>query len=136
MPGSMPVWWRWRSNGDKKDPFFDRDLENYKRLQSDGAVSLGILITRGITLQDQMRSMVLRFAVEKAINDKADLQRIGLNPTQRQLAEYARRQRGETTFAQAWAAAFVQINSEPPPRIGASLRIECGGVSETPALCS
>lgn len=30
------------------------------------------------------------------------------NPTRRQLAEYGRRQRGETTFAQAWAASFVQ----------------------------
>ncbi|HJS88033.1 MAG TPA: BglII/BstYI family type II restriction endonuclease, partial [Acetobacteraceae bacterium] len=91
-----------------KDPFFDRDLENYKRLHADGAISLGILITRGISLQDEMRSMVLKFATEKGINDKADLARIGLNPTRRQLAEYDRRARGGTPFAQAWAAAFVQ----------------------------
>src|SRR6266404_4375731 len=50
-----------------KDPFFDRDLENYKRLHADGAVSLGILITRGTSLQDEMRTMVLRFAREKEI---------------------------------------------------------------------
>ena len=91
-----------------KDPFFDRDLENYKRLHADGAVSLGVLITRGVSLQDEMRAMVLQFANEKAIKDKSDLQRVGLNPTIRQLAEYARRQRGEVTFAQAWSAAFVQ----------------------------
>ena len=91
-----------------KDPFFDRDLENYKRLHADGAVSLGILITRGTSLQDQMRAMVLRFAVENRINDPSDLQRVGLNPTRRQLAEYARRNRGNVTFAEAWAAAFVQ----------------------------
>ena len=91
-----------------KDPFFDRDLENYKRLHADGAISLGILITRGISLQDDMRGMVLRFATEKGINGKPDLERIGLSPTGRQLAEYARRTRGETTFAQAWAAAFAQ----------------------------
>ena len=30
-----------------KDPFFDRDLENFKRLHSDGAISVGIIITRG-----------------------------------------------------------------------------------------
>jgi Restriction endonuclease BglII len=30
-----------------KDPFFDRDLENFKRLHADGAISLGIIITRG-----------------------------------------------------------------------------------------
>lgn len=91
-----------------KDPFFDRDLENYKRLHADGAVSLGILITRGISLQDEMRSMVLRFAEEKGIGGTPDLVRIGLNPTKRQLVEYARRHRGGATFPQAWAAAFVQ----------------------------
>jgi hypothetical protein len=91
-----------------KDPFFDRDLENFKRLHADSAVSLGVLITRGVSLQDEMRSMVLRFATERNINEVADLARIKLNPTRRQLAEYTRRQRGEMTFAQAWAAAFVQ----------------------------
>jgi hypothetical protein len=91
-----------------KDPFFDRDLENYKRLHADGAVSLGILITRGVSLQDEMRAMVLRFATEKVINEEADLFRVGLNPTKRQRTEYAKRHRGKVTFAQAWAAAFVQ----------------------------
>jgi Cytochrome bd terminal oxidase subunit II/Restriction endonuclease BglII len=91
-----------------KDPFFDRDLENYKRLHADGAISLGILITRSASLQDQMRSIVLRFASEKGINNKAD-ERIGLSPTRRQLAEYGRRHRGDTTFAQAWAAALMLL---------------------------
>src|SRR5271170_1910689 len=76
-----------------KDPFFDRDLENYKRLHADGAVSIGILITRGVSLQDEMQTMVLRFATEKGIHESADLARIGLNPTKRQLADYARRHR-------------------------------------------
>src|SRR5580692_10384608 len=61
-----------------KDPFFDRDLENCKRLHADGAISLGILVTRGVSLQDEMRSMVLRFATENNINGIADLERIGL----------------------------------------------------------
>jgi hypothetical protein len=91
-----------------KDPFFDRDLENYKRLHADGAISIGILVTRGVSMQDEMRAMVLRFATENQINGTADLARIGLNPTRRQLTEYERRQRGETGFAQAWSGAFVQ----------------------------
>ena len=91
-----------------KDPFFDRDLENYKRLHADGAISIGVLITRGVSLQDQMRELVLRFAMEKGINGVADLQRIGLSPTRRQVAEYARRTHGGAAFAEAWAAAFVQ----------------------------
>lgn len=91
-----------------KGPFFDRDLENYKRLHADGAISIGILVTRGVSLQDGMRALVQRFASEAGINGAGDLERIGLNPTRRQLADYARRTRGETTFAQAWAASFVQ----------------------------
>jgi hypothetical protein len=91
-----------------KDPFFDRDLENHKRLHADGAISLGILITRGTSLQDEMRTMVLRFATDKGINDKDDLNRIGLSPTKRQLARYAHGHRGSTPFAEAWATAFVQ----------------------------
>lgn len=90
-----------------KDPFFDRDLENYKRLHADGAISIGILITRGSSLQDQMRSLVLRYATAAGIDAVDDLHRIGLRPTQRQLRDYARRNRGETTFAQGWAASFV-----------------------------
>ena len=30
-----------------KDPFFDRDLENFKRLHVEGAISVGIIVTRG-----------------------------------------------------------------------------------------
>ena len=90
-----------------KDPFFDRDLENYKRLHADGAISIGILITRGTTLQDQMRDMVLRFATEKHIAEPEDLRRIGLNPTPRQLKTYAQRVKGGATFQQGWASSFV-----------------------------
>lgn len=90
-----------------KDPFFDRDLENYKRLHADGAISMGILITRGTTLQDEMRDMVLRFASENGLDSPEDLKRIGLNPTNRQLASYAQRVRSGSTFAQAWSASFV-----------------------------
>jgi hypothetical protein len=91
-----------------KDPFFDRDLENYKRLHGDGAISLGILITRGVSLQDEMRAMVLRFAMEQGVAEIADLEKIGLHPTRRQIADYARRRRGEGSFARAWATSFTQ----------------------------
>ena len=69
-----------------KDPFFDRDLENFKRLHADGAISLGIIVTRGATLQDSMRDFVRRFADDNNINSHEDMERIGLNPTRRQIA--------------------------------------------------
>ena len=50
-----------------KDPFFDRDLENFKRLHVDGAISVGIIVTRGRSLQEGMRDMVQCFIEEHQI---------------------------------------------------------------------
>jgi len=93
-----------------KDPFFDRDLENYKRLHSDGAISLGIIITRGSGLQDAMKRLVARFADEKKIDSHADMDRVGLNPTRRQRADVMKRverKRNPIPFRQAWVDNFV-----------------------------
>lgn len=51
-----------------KDPFFDRDLENFKRLHSDGAISLGVIVTRGASLQNSIRGFVRRFAEDNKID--------------------------------------------------------------------
>src|SRR5579862_253833 len=45
-----------------KDPFFDRDLENFKRLHAEGAISVGVIITRGSGLHSAMRDFVAQFA--------------------------------------------------------------------------
>lgn len=93
-----------------KDPFFDRDLENFKRLHADGAISLGIIITRGSSLQDEMRNLVRRFADEKEIDSHDDMARIGLNPTRRQIAEVKKRVervRNPIPFRDAWVDHFV-----------------------------
>lgn len=93
-----------------KDPFFDRDLENFKRLHSDGAISLGIIITRGGELQDAMRRLVRRYADESNINSHDDMERIGLNPTKRQIAEVMKRvtrKKNPIGFRDAWVDHFV-----------------------------
>jgi hypothetical protein len=90
-----------------KDPFFDRDLENYKRLHADGAISLGVLVTRGASLQEEMRELVLRYAKASNVAGIEDLVRIGLNPTPRQIGQYLRKTKIEATFAETWATAFV-----------------------------
>ena len=92
-----------------KDPFFDRDLENFKRLHAEGAISAGVIVTRGTTMQDQMRELVLRFAVERALTSVDDLSPLGLTPTVRQRKDYERRaRRPGISFAEAWASSFVQ----------------------------
>ena len=66
-----------------KDPFFDRDLENFKRLHAEGAISIGVIVTRGSSLQAEMKSLVARFAEDRQIRDFNDLTALGLDPTRR-----------------------------------------------------
>lgn len=93
-----------------KDPFFDRDLENFKRLHAEGAISVGVIITRGSFLHSAMRKFVAEFAERENITSFKDLERVGLNPTRRQrkeIEERAQRERKPLTFAAAWTDSFV-----------------------------
>lgn len=90
-----------------KDPFFDRDLENFKRLHADGAISVGVIITRGTTMQDQMRDMVRRFAVEKGLNSHDAVEAFGMARTARQKKEVERRVKAGMSYEEAWATHFV-----------------------------
>jgi hypothetical protein len=67
-----------------KDPFFDRDLENFKRLHADGAISVGIIVTRGRTLHENMRDMVSRFVEKQEVENLNELLKWGYDPTARQ----------------------------------------------------
>ncbi|WP_334177049.1 BglII/BstYI family type II restriction endonuclease [Pseudoxanthobacter sp.] len=90
-----------------KDPFFDRDLENFKRLHAEGAISVGVIVTRGITLQDDMPALVRRFARERRLSSMRDVQALGLNPTPRQTADVNRRIGASgASFSDAWALTF------------------------------
>jgi hypothetical protein len=92
-----------------KDPFFDRDLENFKRLHAEGAISVGIVVTRGTSMQDDMRALVRRFADDKGLAGVEGLAGINLSPTKRQQADFARRMKRQgVTFADAWSISFVQ----------------------------
>lgn len=93
-----------------KDPFFDRDLENFKRLHADGGISLGMIVTRGSSLQDSIRGLVRQFADEQVIDSHSDMERIGLNPTKRQITEVLKRvnrKKDPIPFRDAWASHFV-----------------------------
>jgi hypothetical protein len=74
-----------------KDPFFDRDLENFKRLHAEGAISVGIIVTRGPDMQGKMRDLVHRFAIDRGLTEVGGLAALGLNPTTRQRNDYERR---------------------------------------------
>jgi len=90
-----------------KDPFFDRDLENFKRLHAEGAISAGIIITRGAELQAALKPLVLRFALENGIASFDDLVRFGYEPTRRQRDIVNRRVSRGLPFPEAWSSFFV-----------------------------
>ena len=93
-----------------KDPFFDRDLENFKRLHADGAISVGIIITRGRELHDSMRELVGRFYDERGITGFEDLLQWGYDPTAKQRAAIKsrmERKRNPLSFREAFIDKFV-----------------------------
>jgi hypothetical protein len=91
-----------------KDPFFDRDLENFKRLHAEGAISVGIIVTRGRALQDNIKAIIQRFAEQRGIAGYDDLAQYGIAPTGRQRGEVERRLKTARSFAEAWADPFCQ----------------------------
>lgn len=93
-----------------KDPFYDRDLENFKRLHAEGAMSVGIIITRGRSLHDNMLDLVLRFFDERQIQGFDDLLTWGYDPTTKQrkaILKRVERTKQPLTFRQAFAEKFV-----------------------------
>lgn len=89
-----------------KDPFFDRDLENFKRLHADGVISVGGIITRGESLQNAMRSIISDFAVRNEIRDVDGLSEY-YSPTERQVKNIETAADSTGSFAEGWARSFV-----------------------------
>ena len=93
-----------------KDPFFDRDLENFKRLHAEGAISVGIIVTRGRSLQENMPALVQRFLDQREIVGFEDLLRWGYDPTSRQrraILKRVERAKNPLSFRDAFRTAFV-----------------------------
>ena len=89
-----------------KDPFYDRDLENFKRLHADGVVSIGGIITRGESLQKGMESLFVTFAKKRGVNSLDKLNRF-YTPTPRQKQIIAKSAKSRGSFEKGWAHAFV-----------------------------
>ena len=93
-----------------KDPFYDRDLENFKRLHAEGAISVGIIVTRGRSLQDSLWNAVHRFAKERGIDSMERLAENGVTPTPKQRANILKRverAKEPVPLATAWTDNFV-----------------------------
>lgn len=88
-----------------KDPFYDRDLDNFKRLHADGGISVGAIVTRGKSLHEALPEMVLKFAGDRGVRTFEDLDQFDLLPTRRQRREIERRMQS-LSFAEAWMQQF------------------------------
>jgi hypothetical protein len=89
-----------------KDPFYDRDLENFKRLHADGVISIGAIVTRGSSLQDSLREFVAEFARRNSISRIESLSEY-YSPTVRQIGIIKRASMSRDSFEDGWAHAFV-----------------------------
>lgn len=107
--GSVALEIEWNN----KDPFFDRDLENFSRLHSDNAIALGIIITRGSSLQSSLFSLVESYAHRHGIDDiyklEEHLESLDRGPTRRQKRNIldAMDRRPDQSFEANWARLFV-----------------------------
>jgi hypothetical protein len=93
-----------------KDPFFDRDLENFKRLHAEGGISVGVIITRGTSLQESILSFVRRWVEENQIDNFERLFELSVAQTARQKRDVLKRVervKRPIPFRDAWAAHFV-----------------------------
>jgi len=89
-----------------KDPFFDRDLENFKRLHADGVISVGCIITRGTSLQNGLRNRIAAFARSRGISSTARLSEY-YAATARQLSNIKKSAKKAGSFEDGWARVFV-----------------------------
>lgn len=76
-----------------KDPFYDRDLENFQRLHAQSAISVGIIVTRGASMQSAFRQRIEHRLRVDGIAKEAELARYGIE---------------ERTIAQRKAVAKLQ----------------------------
>ncbi len=91
-----------------KDPFFDRDLENFQRLHALSAISVGIVITRGASMQEAFLKRITAWMADAGLTGEEDLDRLGIGsrtPAQRRaVADQVTR---GVPFSEAFARKFV-----------------------------
>ena len=103
-PGALALEVEWNN----KDPFFDRDLENFQRLHALSAISVGIIVTRGASFQDGIRARITDWLHTNDLTSEADLERLGIGDrTARQKSRVAAQVARGTPFHEAFASAFT-----------------------------
>ena len=91
-----------------KDPFFDRDLENFQRLHALSAISVGIIVTRGASMQDAFLDRITDWMRGQGLSSEDELDRLGIGTrTAAQRKAVADQVARGMPFADAFARKFV-----------------------------
>ncbi len=91
-----------------KDPFFDRDLENFQRLHAAGIISAGVIVTRGAAMQAAMGAIVEETLRAMGVDGEEGLAALGVKArTDRQRRAVARAVAPGRDFAAAFTPSFV-----------------------------
>lgn len=92
-----------------KDPFFDRDLENFQRLHAQSAISVGVLITRGASLQDDMLGIIERCIRKHGFIDEKDMvEQFNMKERTRRQADIVQKMVDrQVPFSEAFSRQFV-----------------------------
>jgi hypothetical protein len=91
-----------------KDPFFDRDLENFQRLHAQSAISVGVLITRGSSLQENMLPIIQRCIEKHGFIDETEMvEKFNMKErTKRQAEAVKKLVDRQVPFAEAFSKQF------------------------------
>jgi hypothetical protein len=87
-----------------------RSRSGIKRLHADGAISAGIIVTRGKSLHENMDKLVKRFVEERFIFNYEDIRKWGYEPTSKQrraIDKRVNRKKNPLTFQDAFVSKFV-----------------------------
>ena len=91
-----------------KDPFYDRDLENFQRLHALSAVSVGLIVTRGRTLQASFRDRIRARLMADGVASEEALAVYGIDErTSAQRRAVERMVTQGRDFADAFTSNFV-----------------------------
>lgn len=98
-----------------KDPFFDRDLENFQRLHAQSAISVGVLITRGASMQGRMVELIEGCLNKHGVISESEMvAKFAMKDrTKRQRETVEKLIAHQMSFAHAFARQFVQDKFGP-----------------------
>lgn len=91
-----------------KNPFFDRDPESFQRLHAQSAVSVGLIVTRGASMQSAFPERIRARLAADGVTCEADLMRYGINERTGAQRDAVRKQMAQgLSFAEAFTHAFI-----------------------------